>query len=58
MDAEYFDLYIKYFDCEEVLWMRCLPWGELMLNIEFFQKFNKTDLKIFGKSRIEYIRFE
>lgn len=59
MDLEYFDLYIKYYNSEkEVLWSRCLPWCELMLNIEFFRKFNKTDLEIFGKSRIEYIRFE
>lgn len=59
MDAVYFDLYIKYYNVEkEVIWSRALPWAELMICIEFIKRFNETDLKLFGKSRIEYIRFE
>ena len=59
MDNTYYDLYIKYKDNDdEIVWARALLWSELSLYIDMFKRFNDIDIKVSGKSRIDYIRFE
>ena len=59
MDAIYFDLFIKYKDAEEeIVWDRALTWAALGLNLKMIEHFNQTDIKLFGKSRVEYLRIE
>lgn len=59
MDATYFDLYIKYKDAEkEVVWERGITWGVLEMYLRMIREINKVDIKLFGKSKIEYIRIE
>lgn len=59
MDAIYFDLFIKYKDAEkEIVWERSLTWGVLELNLRMLKNINEIDIKLFGKSRIEYLRIE
>lgn len=59
MDNTYYDLYIKYKDKDdEIVWARALLWPELSLYIDMFKRFNDIDIKVSGKSKIDYIRIE
>lgn len=59
MDAEYFDLYVKFVGKEEeVCWYRRCYFAELYYYLQFFKEFNRVDLKLNKKSRIEYVRIE